>query len=172
MLIRTAPSASSATWHSLVCGATFSPSFHVLPWSSLKKQCEKVAARPATQLDADTRSGRVPRPARFLHLRRDLHRLVPVLAVVAAGRDEDIVIVARERQPDDTGALIDDRARVADGDLCRPALLVDERQRPPGLSAVEAPLEHQVDVAVVLAASLAALAKGQQRPLRRDQQRR
>ena len=52
------------------------------------------------------------------------------------------------------------------------AVVGDDLQRRPRLAAVGRALQHQVDVAGVAAALLAALAEGEQRALRRDDQRR
>src|SRR5205823_3734501 len=101
-------------------------------------QASPVRASP--ELDADAGARRVPRPARPLHLGRDLLRPAPGPAVVAARKDEDVGVVAGEGQPDDAGGPVHDGARVADGDLRRAALLVHEGERAPGLAAVGAAL--------------------------------
>ena len=57
---------------------------------------------------------------------------------------------------------LDHGARIADGDVRRAALIVGPLDGLPGLAAVAAAAEHQVDVAGVAGARLAALAEGQQ----------
>src|SRR5262249_32157986 len=68
---------------------------------------------------------------------------------------------------DGAGAGVEDRAGVAAG--VRP-VVPDDLGLAPGLAAVGAALQEQIDVAGIAAAVLATLAEGEQRPLSRGEQ--
>jgi len=78
--------------------------------------------------------------------------------VAFTGHDLPFTVAAEipgQRQPDPAGRAVDDGARVAD----RVVLVIgDDEQLRPGLPAVGAPLEHDVDVAAVAAAPHSPLA--------------
>src|SRR5262249_58780305 len=105
----------------------------------------------APELDADARSGGVPRPVRLLDVLRDLDRSGPRHAVVGRFRHPDgarppaLAVdnlrlgidaeVVRQQQPDGAGGALDDRTGVAAG--VRP-VVPDDCRLFPGLAAVEA----------------------------------
>src|SRR5947207_2934445 len=101
------------------------------------------------KLNAATGASGIPGPGWVLNRAGDLDRLGPGGAIVLASGYENAVVVTAERQPEDTGSAVHNRTRIADRDLRRAAFLVDQLLPAPGLAAVEAAFEKQVDVAVI-----------------------
>src|SRR5262245_2040467 len=81
------------------------------------------------QLNASSRTGRIPGPPRFLHRRRDVARRAPGYAIVVAahspngartlaraGNDLALAIlteIVRRKQPDCAGVLVNERTWIA-----------------------------------------------------------
>ena len=64
-----------------------------------------------------------------ISLWRDLDAVRPRVSVIVAVRDEHAVVVAAKRQVDAARVAVDDRAGVADRDLCVATFLLDDLLR-------------------------------------------
>src|SRR4051794_30055233 len=121
----------------------------------------------ALHLNAMHRPGGTPVPFRFHDCRRNVTPLCPRLAVVIAGRDKHFCITTSEGQPNSTRMLgigsINDGSRITDPHLrvWISRLVLHKLHRSQSLAKIDAPLKHDVDVAVIAGALLAPFRKGQ-----------
>src|SRR5262245_47069206 len=128
---------------------------------------QPALARTARELNTDSWTSGVPTPLGLFDVGSKIPRLRPGTALVGAGCDEYVFVVAAEWQPDCPRFLIDDGTGIADRDRIVAAVFVNQLLWFPALPAIAAAAHDEVDIAVVGAPCLATFAEGEQRPLRR-----
>ena len=127
---------------------------------------------PSFELDTDTGPGCVMAPRGLLYAGSDFSWLLPCHSVVGTVGDKDVVVVTAERQPNGACGLVDDRTRIANGNLLTATFFIDETQRAPGFAKIGAAFEHDINVAVILSVDLPPFTECQDGSLLRDDQRR
>src|SRR5688572_2008751 len=122
----------------------------------------------AFELNGVYRPRRTPTPSWLERLAGNIAPLRPGFSMVVAIGHEHGRVAPREGQPNSARVVriqhIDDRRRIADPHArCRGVpLVLYEPHRSPGVSAVAAPLQHDVDVAMIAAAVFATFRECQQ----------